>query len=301
MTVPSSEPDLAPGQLTLKRCDRCGSAITTGLPSAGLHDSGAYSPQRPRLHGLAAPILDLFDRQRLSMLRRDAPPPRRLLDVGAGRGRFVAAARRAGYDASGIEPSQRGVAAAAAAGTSLTRATIEDADVGLGSIPALTLWHVLEHVEDPRSALAHIRSWIEPGGVLLIGVPNLASLQAWLGGSRWYHLDVPRHRTHFTARGIDDLLRATGFEPLRAHHVLLEHNPFGMWQTIVNRLTRRPSYLYNLLKRNAPLKSSDLIISVAALALLPVAILLELAAGVCRRGGTVAVVARVPSSSAGYH
>jgi hypothetical protein len=65
-----------------------------------------------------------------------------------------------------------------------------------------------------------------------------------------------------------------------------------MWQSLVNRVTRNPSYLYNLLKRNAPIASIDLALTAVALPLVPVAALLELAAGLARRGGTVAALAR---------
>ncbi len=129
-------------------------------------------------------------------------------------------------------------------------------------------------------------------GLLLVGVPNFASVQARIGGERWYHLDVPRHRVHFTEAGLQQLLRRHGFKPLRTHHVLLEHNPFGMWQSLVNRLTRSPSYLYNLLKRNAALAPRELAITLLALPLAPLAALAELAAGIARRGGTIAVLAR---------
>jgi hypothetical protein len=128
--------------------------------------------------------------------------------------------------------------------------------------------------------------------VVLVGVPNLASIQARLGGDRWYHLDVPRHRVHFTPRGLELLLRRCGIEIVRTHHVLLEHNPFGMWQSLVSRVTAHPSYLYNVLKRNAPLRSPDLVVTAAALPLAPVAALVELVAGLAGRGGTIAVVAR---------
>jgi hypothetical protein len=126
----------------------------------------------------------------------------------------------------------------------------------------------------------------------LIGVPNLASVQARLGGARWYHLDVPRHRVHFTPAGLWSLLRARGFEPVRTHHVLAEHNLFGMWQSLVSLATRNQSYLYNLLKRNAPLGSTDLVVTALALPVAPVAALAEVLAGAARRGGTIAVLAR---------
>lgn len=275
--------------------------MTIGTQPPGLHDSGAYSPGSPRLHRLARPALSTFDRQRLALLRSRVAPPARLLDAGAGRGRFVAAAARAGYTASGLEPSQRGALAAAEIGANVERASIEDATIEAASLDVVSIWHVLEHLDAPGTALTRIAEWLRPGGLLLVGVPNLASLQARLGVEYWYHLDVPRHRVHFTPAGLLTLLRASGFTPLRTHHLLLEHNPFGMWQSLVNRLTRQPSYLYNLLKHNASPRSGDLAISTAALALAPAAVLLELAAGLAGRGGTIAVLARLNEQPGGYH
>jgi SAM-dependent methyltransferase len=221
------------------------------------------------------------------MLRPVAASGARLLDVGAGRGRFVTSALEGGYDARGIEPSPRG-----ADRVRVEPAGVEQADVEQGSLDAVTIWHVLEHLDDPGGALRRIRGWIRPGGALLVGVPNLASAQALLSGDRWYHLDVPRHRVHFTAAGIRSLLTASGFEPVRTHHVLAEHNWFGMWQSLVNRGTRHPSYLYNLLKRNATIRSTDLGITALVLPLAPIAALAEVLAGIARRGGTIAVLAR---------
>jgi SAM-dependent methyltransferase len=240
------------------------------------------------------PVLRTFDRRRLALLRRIATPPARVLDAGAGQGRFVATAHAAGYDAFGIEPSRRGLERARALGVPVQAVTIEAAEIGAGSLDAVTLWHVLEHLADPAGALARIAGWLRPGGGLLVGVPNLASLQARIGGERWYHLDVPRHRTHFTAGGLTRLLQDSGLAAVAVHHLLLEHNPFGMWQSAVSRLTRDPSYVYNLLKRNARATSRDLAVSALALPLAPAAAAAELAAGMARRGGTIAVLARRP-------
>jgi SAM-dependent methyltransferase len=292
LTVPASDPALLPARFELYRCEVCGSAATLGDdPPPELYESGAYRPGTPRLHRFVAPLLSLFDRQRLALVRPLAPAPARLLDVGAGRGRFVLAARAAGYDASGIEPSLRGAEAATAAGAPVERVAIQQAAIAPGSVDAVSLWHVLEHLDDPGGALERIAGWLAPGGALLVGVPNLASLQARLGGERWFHLDVPRHRTHFTPPGLEKLLTRTGFSIVRTHQALLEHNPFGMWQTLVSRVTTHPSYVYNVLKRNAPVRSPDLAISLAAVPLLPAAVALELAAGLAGRGGTVAVLA----------
>jgi SAM-dependent methyltransferase len=289
--VRSSEPELADVRYTLRRCADCGSAVTDG-PAGDLHDSGAFRAGTPRLHALARPLLARFDAQRLDLLGRIAGPGARVLDAGAGQGRFVAAARRAGYDIQGLEPSRRGIERGAAQGVQLLPAAIEEAEIKPGSLDAVSLWHVLEHLERPETALARIADWLAPGGGLLLGVPNLGSWQSHLGAARWFHLDVPRHRTHFTVAGVTSLLRRTGFAPVGIHHRLLEHNPYGMWQTAVNLATKRPSYLYNLLKRNAPPSTGDLAITVAALGLAPAAAVAELLAGLAERGGTIAVLAR---------
>lgn len=207
-------------------------------------------------------------------------------------------ARAAGWDARGIEPSERGVRAAREVhGVALERATVEDARVEPGSLDAVVLWHVLEHLDDPLDALVRVRGWLRPGGALLLGVPNVASWQARLGGARWYHLDAPRHRTHFTPVGLEALERRAGLRPGPVHHVLAEHNPFGAWQTLVNCATTQPNALYLALKRAAPLAPRDALLTAAALPLLPVAVLGELLAGLARRGGTIAAVAYAPSRS----
>jgi SAM-dependent methyltransferase len=293
-SVQSSEPELGAERYLLVRCESCGTAVTRGDGARAhrLHDAGAYRAGDPRLYRVALPMLHAFDAQRLRLLRRLAPPPARVLDAGAGQGRFVATARAAGYDARGIEPSARGSERAARLGAPVTRESIEQAQIPAASLDAVTLWHVLEHLERPAEAMRRIRGWLAPGGGLLLGVPNLASLQARVGAGRWFHLDVPRHRTHFTPAGLRALLAASDLEPVSVHHLLLEHNAYGMWQSAVNRFTSRPSYLFNLLKRNAPFDGRDLAITALAAPLGPMAVAAEILAGAARRGGTIAVLAR---------
>jgi SAM-dependent methyltransferase len=264
----------------LWRCPACGTARTAGAPVSEAHESGAYAPGAPRGARAAAPLLRAFDRRRLELLG-DASGP--LLDVGAGRGRFVAYARSRGWDARGIEPSPRSSA------PHVEAVALEDAS--FAQLGAVTLWHVLEHVEDPRAALERIRGWLRPGGALLVGVPDLDSLQARVGGPRWYHLDLPRHRTHFTARGLRILLADCGYAVRDVEHRLLEHNPFGLWQSAVNRVTPTPNWLYHALKRNAALRAADAVPTALALPLVPVAIAVEAAAARSGHGGTVAVLA----------
>lgn len=272
------------GRYTLLRCTACGSAQTLEPAPPRAHSSGVYAGTRPRLARPVRALQRLAGLKPLRLLRTaGVEPPARVLDAGAGSGRLVEALRGDGYAATGIDPAPRA--------EGIAREAIEaHEDAGLD---AAVLWHVLEHLDDPASALRRVAGWLEPGGVLVVGVPNVASLQARLAGGDWFHLDLPRHRTHFTPAGITRLAEAAGFRVERIRHAVLEHNPHGMWFALLGRLGMTPGFPFHLLKRNAPARPRDLaLLALAGPVLLPVAILLEAAAATARRGGTVAVVAR---------
>ncbi len=216
----------------------------------------------------------------------------RVLDAGAGAGRLVEALASAGYAAEGIEPSARSAALAQAAGRAVRPERIEDhRDEGLD---AVVLWHVLEHLEEPRAVLEQVLRWLRPGGLLLVGVPNIASAQARIGGAGWLHLDAPRHRVHLTPAGLEELLRQGGLEPVHTHHAVWEHNPAGMWMALLTCTGMAPGLPFHMLKRNARPRPRDLALLAAGVPLAPVAVALELAAAAARQGGTVAAVAARP-------
>jgi SAM-dependent methyltransferase len=176
------------------------------------------------------------------------------------------------------------------------RAGVEELDLEPASLDAVVVWHVLEHLHDPAAAMGRVAGWLRPGGRAIVACPNLASLQARIGGDRWFHQDVPRHRTHFTAAGLVRLLERSGFRLERVSHVIVEQNPLGMWQTLLNRITARPNVAFRALKRDLdrePGLGRDLAITAVAGPLLaPLAIALELAAGLGGRGGSVVAVAQ---------
>ena len=269
----------------LVRCGTCGTAATTGgPPGPDAYATGIYAGKQPRLARLLAPLQRVASRLPLKALRRaGVEPGAAVLDAGAGRGRLTAELGRHGYRAEGIDASPRG--------PSITRVSIEAH--AAHALDAVVLWHVLEHMPDPAATLERVRSWLAPSGVLLVAVPNLDSLQARLAGPKWFHLDLPRHRTHFTARGLFELLSRARLEPVRVYHLVPEHNLHGMWLALLGRLGMTPGFPFHLLKRNVPTTARDLVLLLVAGPLLLVpALVLELLAAAFRRGGTIAVVAR---------
>jgi SAM-dependent methyltransferase len=282
LEVASGEPsDLR--RYLLLRCEACGSAVTAGHPpGAEAYEYGVYAPGPPRALPLVRVLQRVADAQPARILRRaGVRPGGRILDAGAGRGRLVGELRRRGYAARGIDPSGRG--------ENVSPVSIaEHADSGLD---AVVLWHVIEHLDDPLSALERVRAWLRPGGVLLVGVPNAASLQAKVAGPGWLHWDAPRHRLHLTPRGLATLLSRAGLEPGPVRHMVWEHNPAGMWMALLTRAGLRPGFPFHLLKRNVSPRARDLGLLAAGLPLVPVATLIEAGSAAAHRGGTIAQVA----------
>jgi SAM-dependent methyltransferase len=103
-----------------------------------------------------------------------------ILDVGTGGGEFAYLLQSLGHRVSGIEPN-RGYAdySIQEYGLSVQVGFVQDATYLPESFDVVTIWHVLEHTEDPGAVLALLRSWLKPDGVLVVEVPNVeATCQA---------------------------------------------------------------------------------------------------------------------------
>src|SRR5688500_7389092 len=181
-------------------CYNCRLTVTTPVPSIG--ELSRYYPQAYYGSGRRFPhvvewLLDmLYDfRARTIGAGRE---PGKVLDIGCGRGLLLNKFRERGWDPQGTELSEEAATYARdRLNLPVTTDTLEDARFANDQFDLVILWHVLEHVPDPRATLEEIGRVLKPGGTLLVAVPNFGSLEARSAGPGWFHLDVPRHLTHF--------------------------------------------------------------------------------------------------------
>ncbi len=174
-----------------RRCRSCATIFLAEVPD----DLGSYYAE----DYYVLPSPELMERAadgespKLAMIARHTGSGR-LVDVGAAFGVFARAAQRAGYDVTAVEMDARCCAYLEELGVRAIRSsTPERALVEIGPVRAITLWHVLEHLPHPWEMLAESARQLEPGGVLALAMPNPASLQFRVLGSRWAHVDAPRH------------------------------------------------------------------------------------------------------------
>jgi SAM-dependent methyltransferase len=110
------------------------------------------------------------------------------------------------------------------------------------------MWHVLEHIHTPGAMLREVSRILKPGGTLLVAVPNFDSLEAGFSGPGWFHLDVPRHLTHFTPRTLRSVLDQAGLQVFDVNFFSTEYDFFSFVQSTQNRLGLPQNLLYNLLR-----------------------------------------------------
>ncbi len=142
------------------------------------------------------------------------PSGRRVLDVGAAGGSFLAMARERGYEPLGCEPSTWMCGFARERyGLDLHPGTLFDMPVARGSIDLLTLWDVIEHTPDPAAVLQRAHDLLSADGVLVMSWPDYASVAARLLGRRWPFL-LTVHLYYFAPATMTTLLGKSGFQPL---------------------------------------------------------------------------------------
>ena len=66
------------------------------------------------------------------------------------------------------------------------------------TVDVIVLWQVIEHLPDPWGVIAAAVERLAPNGLLIIDTPNPEAFQFRVLGSRWAHVDAPRHVTPYS-------------------------------------------------------------------------------------------------------
>ncbi len=156
----------------------------------------------------------------------------RILDVGCGDGKFLWALDPNRWLRTGVEASRDTLAIVRQRMPllQLLAGDVYSESLGESGFDAITFWHVLEHLPQPRNVLRRTSALLKPGGWLFVSLPNLASLQAGLFRQFWYPFgDVPRHIHHFSTRSLDLLLDEVGMT-VKEHRLFSPLVNFHSWK-----------------------------------------------------------------------
>lgn len=208
----------------LVRCRRCALLYRSPRPEAAdvrtVYEEERYADER----------LDQLERSQLASARTKARAlvrrlgaGARVLEPGSYVGAFLEAAREAGLDATGLDPSRQLARRASRRGFRVEQATLEELapHVHGATWDAICIWNTFDQIPDPGPTLRAARALLRPEGTLVIRVPNGAAYARWAGPRRgagrgfaalaWNNLVAFPYLFGHSVQSLDRLLGAHGF------------------------------------------------------------------------------------------
>lgn len=221
---------------TLHACAACGCLFLNPMPDddeiAGFYpsqywwNSGA-SQKGSVLKSLESVYRKLALRDHVSFILRAAGDRTGLemLDVGCGSGTLLGLMKQRGFRPTGLDFSAEAADVAQREnGVRVVIGSLDQARFSAESFDLVTLFHVMEHVANPRAVLTEVTRILKPDGALVLQVPNIDSWQFKAFGAKWYGLDIPRHVIDYSKDAMLKLLEDSGFVTRRVKHFNLRDN-----------------------------------------------------------------------------
>lgn len=171
-----------------------------------------------RINAVAVWAKEIIDRTKLNdIFSLKKGGGKSYMDVGCGTGRYLFQAEHLGIPRNkiyGLELNADVVNHLRDQGYAASCSRVEEFEgVPLNSLDIVTMFHVIEHVEDPVSVVKKVSSWLSDDGVLVLETPNTESLDALLfKGGLWGGYHIPRHWNLFSPTTIKHLLNEAGLE-----------------------------------------------------------------------------------------
>jgi 2-polyprenyl-3-methyl-5-hydroxy-6-metoxy-1,4-benzoquinol methylase len=188
---------------TYRRCPKCGGIYmdrTNPPPVEYGRDYffELYKKQYGKTYIEDFPNLINMGKRRLGIIKSFLPNGGSLLDIGCAYGPFLAAAREEGFSPTGIDPAEDAVSyVQQTLGIQALKGFFPDCAISHSqNYDAVTLWYVIEHLQNCAPVFAEIRKLLKPGGLLAFSTPSFSgasgrsSLRRFLEGSPADHWTV---------------------------------------------------------------------------------------------------------------
>jgi len=177
----------------LKKCCECGFASLDPIPND--EDLSKYYSCEYWQKGKQSKSVDRFYQIRMNKLLKvigKLKNGNKLLDVGAGDGKFVDFMKKNGFDSSGIDLHTKS--------DSILQMKLSSSQ--LGKFDIITYLHVLEHLRNPWKSLRDAYEKLNKNGLIVVELPNIESLTFKFFRKRWQPLELPTHINHFSLKSM---------------------------------------------------------------------------------------------------
>ncbi|MDO5616372.1 MAG: class I SAM-dependent methyltransferase, partial [Cruoricaptor ignavus] len=155
-----------------------------------------------------------------NILAKETYQNAKVLDYGCGAGEFAKYIEE-DFTVFGFEPNEE-ARNFAKKKTERTKIISEISEIENGSLDVITLWHVLEHIENQEEILKIFYKKLNQNGKLIIAVPNHTSYDAEYYKEFWAAYDVPRHIYHFSKNGMQQFFNNKNWKLKKIKPLLLD-------------------------------------------------------------------------------
>jgi 2-polyprenyl-3-methyl-5-hydroxy-6-metoxy-1,4-benzoquinol methylase len=204
-------------KFNIVKCSQCELLITTPRPGpteiAPYYVSPAYTSHiktaTNTFDRLYLTVRTFTLKWKLSIVEKNAAPSseKQILDFGCGTGEFIKVAKHNGWNTIGMEPSQHARQHVSPSISKDIKNSLQEVSNLKKKFDAITLWHVLEHVDELNTTIENLKNLLTENGRIYIAVPNSNSWDAHHYKQHWAAYDVPRHLWHFNIKSMHELLK----------------------------------------------------------------------------------------------
>ena len=194
-------------QFDIFECTACGLAFTQNVPDEKeidrYYESPAYISHSNTSKGLVNRVYHIVRRIMLQKKARKVEKLTglkngRLLDYGAGTGYFARLMEKRGWSVTAIEKNGKARELALKEFGFEMQSVEALSTIKDKGLDVVTMWHVMEHIQEPDSMWDELRRILADNGVAIVALPNSISYDAFKYREHWAAYDVPRHLWHFT-------------------------------------------------------------------------------------------------------
>lgn len=203
-------------------CKECGLLFTTPRPNKDeigrYYKSEEYYSHQENKEGFIPKVYEKVKSVNLKNkygIATEGKEKGKALDIGCGVGDFLHTMEQHGWDCTGVEPSEDAKVIAKKRIKGQLLSSEEQENLPDSSFDIITMWHVLEHVDDIRWQIQQLHRLCKPGGRIIIALPNYKSYDGQYYKAEWAAYDVPRHLNHFNKETLIKILEESGLRHVK--------------------------------------------------------------------------------------
>lgn len=253
-----------------------------------------YSDSGKRFGGAIELLVKLFRLSRATYTFLFYPKMKSILDIGCGRGYTVYYLKKifGVPTAEGTQVSKNAIDfAREKLHLNIYEGCLSNINFDNKKYDLISIYHVLEHVKDPKLYIDIISNLLKNDAKLIIEVPNYQSWTSKVSGDYWLGLDLENHTHFFTYQSLATLLEKNNLKIIKKSFFSFEYSTFISTSSLMSHLTKTDHIFFNFLLQKK-LSTKTIIHSFAFLLLFPICFLVNIFLIYSKRGEVIKIIAK---------